>query len=242
MGSGKERTENRGGPFKRALRYALELGAVFLLSLASAVAFLVVRSKDPVYVLRELKNWTDYRRYDSLIVRISAAHRVDPRLVKAVIWRESRFQSDMQGRNGERGLMQVSEIAAREWASANNVPHFEPAQLLDPATNIQVGTWYLSKALQRWNNQHDAVPFALAEYNAGRSRVDRWIRTAMQKRNGPVEAETFQASISFPSTARYVRTILARYDFYRRRGPLRPNDSDGNSAGAQLPTVKESSS
>src|SRR5690349_1026430 len=145
MGSGKERTENRVRPPRRVLRYALELGALIFFSFDAAVGILVVRSKDPVYVLRELKNWTDYRRYDSLIVRISAAHRVDPRLVKAVIWRESRFQSDMQGRNGERGLMQVSEIAAREWAAANNVPHFEPAQLLDPATNIQAGTWYLSK-------------------------------------------------------------------------------------------------
>jgi soluble lytic murein transglycosylase len=224
--------EIRHGPFQRVLGYTLELGAVLFLSLVSAIAFLMVRSKDPVYVLRELKNWTDYRRYDSLIVRVAAAHHVDPRLVKAVIWRESRFQSDMQGRNGERGLMQVSEIAAREWVLANSVPHFEPTQLLDPETNIQVGTWYLSKALQRWNNRDDAIPFALAEYNAGRSRVDRWIRIAMQKSNGPVAAETFQASISFPSTARYVRTILARYNFYKRRGPLRPNDSDSGASRA----------
>jgi soluble lytic murein transglycosylase len=243
MGSRKERTEIRSKPFKRGWHYALELGAILFLSLISAVAFLMVRSKDPLYVLRELKNWTDYRRYDSLIVRIAAAHRVDPRLVKAVIWRESRFQSDMQGRNGERGLMQVSEIAARDWAAANNVPHFEPAQLLDPEINIRVGTWYLSKALQRWNDRDDAVPFALAEYNAGRSRVDRWIRAAMRKGNGPVEAESFQASIPFPSTARYVRTILARYDFYKRRGPLRPVDGgDGGNAQNAPPDAKANSS
>jgi soluble lytic murein transglycosylase len=242
MGCRKERTEIRSEPFKREVRYTLELGSILLLSLFSAVVFLMVRSKDPLYVLRELKNWTDYRRYDSLIVRIAAAHRVDPRLVKAVIWRESRFQSDMQGRNGERGLMQVSEIAARDWASANNVPYLEPAQLLDPEINIRVGTWYLSKALQRWNDRDDAVPFALAEYNAGRSRVDRWIRTAMQKGKGRVEAETFQASISFPSTARYVRTILARYDFYKRRGPLRPVDGDNGDAANELRGTKASSS
>jgi soluble lytic murein transglycosylase-like protein len=100
MGSRKERTEIRSKPSRRGLRYALELAAVIFLSLVSAVTFLMARSKDPLYVLRELKNWTDYRRYDSLIVRIAAAQRVDPRLVKAVIWRESRFQSDMQGRKG----------------------------------------------------------------------------------------------------------------------------------------------
>ncbi|MBV9489771.1 MAG: lytic transglycosylase domain-containing protein [Verrucomicrobia bacterium] len=234
--------EIRHGSVRQILRYALELGAVVAFSFLSAVGLLMYRSKDPVYVLRELKDWANYRRYDSLIVRVAAAHGVDPRLVKAVIWRESRFQSDMQGRNGERGLMQVSEIAAREWALANNAPHPEPAQLLDPETNVQIGTWYLSKALQRWNGCDDAVPFALAEYNAGRSRVDRWVRIAMQKSSRPVAAETFQASIPFPSTARYVRTILARYDFYKRRGPLRADDRDHGSAGNQPPGGKASSS
>jgi soluble lytic murein transglycosylase len=93
-------------------------------------------------------------------------------------------------------------------------------ELLAPEINLKVGSWYLSKAVQRWNSTDDAVPFALAEYNAGRSRVDRWIRTAIQKNNGPVTAQSFQESIDFPSTARYVRTILARYDFYKRRGRL----------------------
>jgi soluble lytic murein transglycosylase len=92
--------------------------------------------------------------------------------------------------------------------------------MLTPELNLEIGTWYLSKAVQRWNSQDNAVPFALAEYNAGKSRVDRWVRTAQKRKGQPVTAETFQDSIDFPSTARYVRTILARYDFYKRRGPL----------------------
>lgn len=211
----------------QVFRGAIEVGTLVLFSLAAAVGLLVLRSKDPVYVLRELKNWTDYHRYDGLIVRISTEHGVDPCLVKAVIWRESRFQSDMQGRNGERGLMQVTEMAARDWAAASNVPHFQPGSLFDPETNLRVGTWYLSKALQRWGSRNDALPFALAEYNAGRSRVDRWLRSAMAKFQGNIDGETFAASIPFPSTARYVRTIMARYDFYKRRGRLRvPEGSD----------------
>jgi soluble lytic murein transglycosylase len=182
---------------------------------------LVIRSHDPVYVLRELKDWTDYRRYDSLIVKVAGEYDLDPRLIKALVWRESRFQADMIGRNGERGLMQVSEIAARDWAAAKGIKDMRPDRILIPEVNLEIGTWYLNKAVQRWNSQDDAVPFALAEYNAGKSRVDRWIRTALQKKNGQrVTAETFQDSIDFPSTARYVKTILARYDFYKRRGPM----------------------
>jgi len=192
-----------------------------------AVAYLIVRTKDPLYVFRELKNWSDYKRYDALITQAASEHLLDPRLVKAVIWRESRFQADMIGKNGERGLMQVSEIAAREWARSNSVPNFEPNQLFNPEINLEIGCWYLSKALQRWNSQPEPVPFALAEYNAGKSRVDRWIRVALQRNKEPLSAEAFEDSIDFPSTARYVRTILARYDLYKRRGPM-----DGSSGDA----------
>jgi peptidoglycan lytic transglycosylase len=210
----------------------LKLLLVIVLSGSAAVIYLMARSKDPIYVVRELKNWTDYRRFDPLIVKAAHAHRVDPRLVKAIVWRESRFQADMLGRDGERGLMQVTEMAARDWALANNVKNFHPDQLLVPEVNLEVGSWYLGKAVQRWQTlltaaiadsslPEQALPFALAEYNAGKSRVDRWIRVTMEKHQGAVTAEHFQDNIDYPSTARYVRTILARYDFYRRRGEMK---------------------
>jgi soluble lytic murein transglycosylase len=216
-----EQSQNQNGWVGKAAVFLLKIALVLVLSWAAAVAYLVMRSHDPVYVLRELKDWTDYRRFDPLIVKVAREYDLDPRLVKAVVWRESRFQADMTGRNGERGLMQVSEIAARDWAAAKGVRDLRPEQMLSPEMNLEIGTWYLSKAVQRWNAEDNAVPFALAEYNAGKSRVDRWVRSALQKGKGqPVTAETFQESIDFPSTARYVRTILARYDFYKRRGPL----------------------
>jgi soluble lytic murein transglycosylase len=213
-------SQNQNGRIGRVGFFLLKIALVLVLSCAVAVAYLVIRSRDPVYVLRELKDWTDYRRFDSLIVKVAREYDLDPRLIKAVVWRESRFQADMTGRNGERGLMQVSEVAARDWAAAKGVRDLHPEQLFNPEINLEIGTWYLSKAVQRWNSEDNAVPFALAEYNAGKSRVDRWVRTAQKRKGQPVTAETFQNSIDFPSTARYVRTILARYDFYKRRGPL----------------------
>jgi soluble lytic murein transglycosylase len=220
-----DQSQNQNSSFGTAGLFLLKIALVLVLSCAAAVAYLVIRSRDPVYVLRELKDWTDYRRFDSLIVKVAREYNLDPRLIKAVVWRESRFQADMTGRNGERGLMQVSEIAARDWAAAKGVRDLRPEQLLTPEINLEIGTWYLSKAVQRWNSEDNAVPFALAEYNAGKSRVDRWIRTASQKKKGQrVTAEAFQDSIDFPSTARYVRAILSRYDFYKRRGPLLVGD------------------
>jgi len=218
---GSKQSQNRNCRWKTVSLFLLKAGVVLLLSWATAVGCLILRSRDPVYVLRELKDWTDYRRFDPLIVKVANEYNLDPRLVKAVVWRESRFQADMKGRNGERGLMQVTEVAARDWAIAKGIANFRAEELLVPEVNLEAGAWYLNKAVQRWNATDDAVPFALAEYNAGKSRVDRWIRAAIQKTNGqPVTSRSFQQSIDFPSTARYVRTILARYDFYKRRGRL----------------------
>jgi len=219
MVSTPERSQNAFARIPAVAKFLFRFALVIVLSGFTAVSYLIVRSKDPLYVVREIKDWGDYHRFDTLITKVATEHGLDPRLVKAVVWRESRFQSDMLGRNGERGLMQISAIAAREWATANAIPNFEPDQLFDPKINLEIGSWYLGKAMQHWNNQDDAVPFALAEYNAGHSRVDRWVRVASQ-RNPQLNAQVFEDSIDFPSTAHYVRTILARYDFYKQRGPM----------------------
>jgi soluble lytic murein transglycosylase len=224
-----ERSQIRRSPRLVAVWF-IKLALVLFLSGLVAVGYLILRTKDPLYVVRELKNWSDYKRYDSLITQVANEHLLDPRLVKAVVWRESRFQADMIGKNSERGLMQVSEIAAREWAKSNSIQNFEPNQLFNPQVNLEIGCWYLSKALQRWNSQLEPVPFALAEYNAGKSRVDRWIRVALQRNKQPLSAEAFEDSIDFPSTAHYVRTILARYDLYKRRGPMVAGESSGSAA------------
>src|SRR3982074_2838644 len=170
---GSEQSQNGTGSLKPVRLFLWKVAIVLLLSWATAVGYLILRSHDPVYVLRELKDWKDYRRFDSLIVKAAREYNLDPRLVKAVVWRESRFQADMKGRNGERGLMQVTEVAARDWAIAKGFANFRADELLVPETNLEVGGWYLSKAVQRWNAADDALPFALAEYNAGKSRVDR---------------------------------------------------------------------
>ncbi len=60
------------------------------------------------------------------------------------------------------------------------------------------------------------MPFALAEYNAGRSRVRRWVQDS--GRGDTADAGDLQAAMDFPMTKSYIATIIARYDFYKRRG------------------------
>lgn len=110
---------------------------------------------------------------------------MNPALVKAVIWRETRFQPQMQGNHGERGLMQITEVAAADWVKAEKVETFVPTDLFDPKTNIEIGTWYLGRAMKHWAHKDDPIPFALSEYNAGRTRVKRWEKVPETFPNSP---------------------------------------------------------
>ena len=144
--------------------------------LGAAFCVYILTSEDPRYLLRETIFFWRYDRYDDLIRQASERYSVAPELIKAVIWRESQFQPRKVGSQGERGLMQITEKAAVDWARAEKIQTFVPTDLFDPKVNIEAGTWYLGRALKRWSSKDDPVPFALAEYNAGLTRVQRWVQ------------------------------------------------------------------
>ena len=189
---------------------------VLLAILGAAFCVYIMTSEDPRYLLRETIFFWRYDRYDDLISQASERYGVAPELIKAVIWRESQFQPRKVGSQGERGLMQITEKAAVDWARAEKIQTFVPTDLFDPKVNIEAGTWYLGRALKRWSSKDDPVPFALAEYNAGLTRVQRWVQgSGMGETAG---AEDLQAVMDFPSTKNYIAAISARYDYYKRRG------------------------
>jgi soluble lytic murein transglycosylase len=147
-------------------------------------------------------------RYAALIKSASLTYGQDPFLIKAIIRRESDFRPGARGTKGEIGLMQVTPSVGMEYAKAMGIENFTPDELYDPAMNIQIGCWYLAKAMKRYKKFHNPVPFALAHYNAGGSNVDRWLMTTRNKGN----TREFMAAITYPSTRKYVKTIT----WYRR--------------------------
>jgi soluble lytic murein transglycosylase len=149
-------------------------------------------------------------RYDAEILQVAAQHGVEPSLVKAVVWRESKFNPRVRGRVGEIGLMQIRNITAAEWAKAVRRQTAFEGDLFHPPTNLEVGTWYLSKLLRRYTRTDNPVPYALADYNAGRSNVLRW-----NLGRAETNSEAFTAQISFPGTQEYVRSIQKRALKYR---------------------------
>ncbi len=199
------------------IRFVLKFIFCVLVALAAGSAYLAVRSGDPVYTFYEWMSPARFHQYDRLIRSVALEHHLDPMLVKAVVWRESRFDPKKHGTSRERGLMQVSEKAAREWALENKIDNFHVDQLFDPKTNLEAGTWYLRRAFEHWETQSDPMPFALAEYNAGASRAQRW---SGGDGVAAIPAQTFLRNIDFPGTRKYVDSIIARYEFYQRRGHM----------------------
>jgi soluble lytic murein transglycosylase len=192
-------------------RRIVQLLAITLIVAALAVAALVMTDPDPQYRFGETVGLGRYNAYDAEIAGVASRNAVDPLLVKAVVWQESRFQPDKLGGHGERGLMQVTEPAAQDWVEATGVETFVAEDLLDPKTNLEAGTWYLAQALKHWSSQVDPLPFALGEYNAGRSRVKRWSGGAQ------MSAEELAKAMDIASTRAYVASVRSRYDYYKRR-------------------------
>lgn len=197
--------------------FLFKLVLCVLLAIAAAFAYLAMKSGDPLYTFYEWMSPARFHQYDRLIRTVALEHHLDPMLVKAVVWRESRFDPKKYGTHGERGLMQVSERAANEWARENKVAGFSPDRLFEPKINLEAGAWYLSRAMQHWTHQSDPIPFALAEYNAGASRAQRW-----SGGNGvaDISERQFLQKVDFPATRRYVESIIDRYNFYKRRGTM----------------------
>ena len=147
---------------------------------------------------------------DKPIRAAAARYQVEPALVKAVVWRESRFHPDVLGRAKEIGLMQIQEDAAREWADAEHIPGFEHEHCFDPKTNTLAGTWYLKKLLARYSRTDDPLPYALADYNAGRGNVLKW-----NHGEAATNSAVFIQQIGFPGTREYVKAVMERYAIYR---------------------------
>ena len=153
--------------------------------------------------------WRDHSQ-DVPILAAARRYGVAPALVKAVVWRESRFNARALGSRGEIGLMQVlPKAAAKDWSEAERRPDLPPEHLLDPGTNTLVGAWYLEKLLKRYAQTDNPLPYALADYNAGRSNVLKW-------EQGPATTNSaaFIAQINFPSTRGYVQSVMRRYKHY----------------------------
>ena len=102
------------------------------------------------------------REIDLLVLSAGESHGVDPRLIHAVIWQESKYMINARSHAGAQGLMQLMPATAKRFGCHD--PY-------DPAANVTAGTKYLSWLLNRFAGN---VELALAGYNAGEGAVDKY--------------------------------------------------------------------
>lgn len=142
------------------------------------------------------------KRFDAVIHSTALKHGLDPLLLKALIWHESRFNPLATGKAGEIGLMQLRMIVVKDWAKNTGAPLPVEDDVYDPYLNLEIGAWYLARAMKRWQESAFSLLLALGEYNAGRSRVLGWIR----KNEGDREK-----AIALSASAGYVRSVRGKY-------------------------------
>ncbi|MCE9609077.1 MAG: lytic transglycosylase domain-containing protein [Chthoniobacter sp.] len=198
------------------IRFCQKVFLLVFFAALTAAGLVLWTAPDPTYKLHAWWALGRFSAYDALISDAARKHRLDPLLVKAMVWRESAFDPSKVGTSGERGLMQVGEAAAQDWARAEKIETFVPTDLFDAKTNLEVGTWYFKKALEHWKGRDQPVPFALAEYNAGHARVERWLATTA--RGDEATAAHLLRVIEYPTTRRYIEDITARQRFYEAGG------------------------
>lgn len=144
-------------------------------------------------------------RHLDAICTAAADHGVSPHLVAAVVREESRFRTEAVSPRGARGLMQLMPDTA-EWVASEMGLDFVLEDLHDPAINVDMGTWYLSHLLDRF----DSVPLAVAAYNGGMARVSGWIRDGIWS-GCPEEVDRIPAE----ETREFVRRVLNSHRVYR---------------------------
>jgi soluble lytic murein transglycosylase len=127
-----------------------------------------------LYVLVAQPPWFERLRYPlrySEYVRVHARDNgLDPALLAAVIYSESKFDAGAESRSGAIGLMQLTPATAHGIAVRTGGTRFRTSDLLNPEINIRYGAWYLGNLFRKYRNER----LVLAAYNAGQGNVDRW--------------------------------------------------------------------
>jgi soluble lytic murein transglycosylase len=165
--------------------------------------------------------------YWSLIRRYSNEHQLDPYVVAALIAQESTFTADVKSAANAYGLMQLLPSTGRQYAKRLSLPRFSLSMLTTAEANIKMGTAYFADLVKQFGGLH----FALATYNAGPSRIAKWIAA-----KPGLERDEFIDDIPFPETQNYVKRILGTAEDYRRLyGP--EGSADATDA---IPAVAES--
>jgi len=143
-------------------------------------------------------------KYEQYVEKYSKEYNVEENLIFAIIKAESNFNKDISSNKEAKGLMQILYSTAEEVAESVNL-QISKQDLYNEEVNINIGTKYIAKLIQKYDN----VELALAAYNAGTGNVDKWIEQGILKKDGSNIEQ-----IPFKETNNYVRKVIRNYRIY----------------------------
>jgi soluble lytic murein transglycosylase len=164
--------------------------AIILLVLVGAGVAAVVASEPDWYLRARYP-----LRYEHIVRGHAENYRLDPALVAAVIYQESKFRADARSDSGAVGLMQLLPDTAKGIAARTGGSRFEVDDLYDPEINVRYGSWYLRHLIDKYGTEERA----LAAYNGGQGNLDR--------------------GVMYPETRHYVDRVLELRGIYRKAYP-----------------------
>jgi soluble lytic murein transglycosylase len=146
--------------------------------------------------------WLRFRyplEYEHIVLGHAENYDLDPALIAAVIYRESRFDPDAVSESGAVGLMQLLPDTAEGIAELTGGSAFRVDDLYEPEVNVRYGSFYLRRLLTKYDGD---VELALAAYHAGQGNVDEWLSEG--------------GRIEFAETREYVADVLELEERYRK--------------------------
>jgi len=158
-----------------------------------------------IYVVETEPRWYERvrypLRYEEIITGHAANYRLEPQLLAAMIYQESKFEAAARSSSGAVGLMQLLPETGQGIADRTGGNSWRPEDLLNPELNVRYGAWYLRHLLDKYGDEE----LALAAYNAGQANVDRWRERGV--------------GIQFDETRHYVVRVRKLKQIYARAYP-----------------------
>jgi len=199
--SGEDYSPQRRGRHGGAVRRRV-LGLLTLVVIAAGGIALV-----PL-VRRAIQHFELPLQYASIIRQQAAEKHLDPALIAAVIYAETRFQPRTSP-TGAEGLMQIEPATARFLAHRSGATAFTLTDLGTPQVNIAYGSYYLHYLMNEYGG---SKVLALAAYNGGETNVNIWLGRAQARH------ERFTiADIPISETRAYVSEVLGKQRDYRSK-------------------------
>ena len=162
------------------------------------------------------RGYLDFQHIAFPLIPVPSGYQQSWTMIHAIARQESQFAQNALSHAGARGLMQLMPATANEQAGKLGLAYSSSALMDDPTFNIQVGSAYFGRLMDRFEGSY---PLAVAAYNAGGGNVNKWLRANGDPRYGAIGWVDWIERIPIPETRNYVERVLENAVVYEAMNP-----------------------